>query len=228
MLKILFIDVNPYVIDAKQLNDVVWNNLSKNKIIDKYLGIEPALEKYFEKHKSLFNCQDEYLKLLDSKDYQDLVNQWNTFYLIALENYLTKNGLPQTFINLFNDTAQNNIELVLVTNNNNFVDIAKQIKSLCKLNITLLKLDHFETLEIDTLLDYASEENASYDQIAVITQQTDCIDNLVKNNILTFSVGMNQLGSFENFVSLDNYSSVNLEEILYHYYEYNKKNNIGI
>ena len=222
MLRIIFMDVNPYVVDGKELNEATWNDLASSGILLQYINREPILTKFFEKKKSLFNFQDEYLKVLDSKLYQELVNAWDGFYQKELENYLNTKKIPSYFTKLLDDAEQNNIEVVLVTNNKNFENLDKKLKTILKKDINLLMISNFNTLDINLLLNYAAQANASYEEIAVITQQEATIKNLLENNIFALTVGNDFNVNARNFIHLESNENINLEEILYNFYEYVK------
>ncbi len=222
MLRIIFMDVNPYVVDGKELNELTWNDLSNSGILKQYENMEPALSKYFEKKKSLFNFQDEYLKIIDSKTYQDLVNLWNNFYQKELDNYLATKDIPHYFNKLLEETKESNIEVVLVTNNQNFIDLDKKLKVILKKDINLLMIANFNTLDLDLLLNYAAQANASYEEIAVITQQEDTLKDLLENKIFSLTVGDDFNVSNRNLIHLESSDNINLEQILYYFYEYIK------
>lgn len=229
MLRIIFLDIAPYIIDDEQLKIITWNALMHNETIDNLLVNNQALKKLFLKRKSLFKNQNIYLDVTDVKVYDELVKQWNEVYLHALNDYIQNQHNNENLIKLFNDANNNNVKIVFTTNNSNMLNLKDIFASIIKYNnVEFYKINNFSNFTADMIIDYASQFNVTFDEIAVITQSKESIEDLVNHNIFTMTVnGSNEMIT-NNFASLESNDSINMKQILYFYYEYKKNNNAGI
>lgn len=229
MLKLILLDVNPYLIDGKIINDSTWKILQEKNIIDGYINTYSDLEPLLRKNKSIFNFQNDYLSIIDVKIYDSLVQEWNKIYSSVLNEYIIKKEVNQTIFKLLKDAENNNIKIVFVTNNCNFVNLGQMFSVTYKeKGIDILKLSNFNILKTDFVINYASNFGIGYDEVVVVTQQTETIQDLIENKIFTITInGKNKMIS-TNFLSLENNESINIDQILYFFHEYEKNNKTSI
>ncbi len=229
MLKLVLLDVNPYLIDGRIVNELTWKDLEQQNVLSDFIDLFPELDNLFKKNKSLFNYQENYLSIMDAKSYDSLVQKWNVAYSQNVNNYINKKEVDQTVLKLVNDADENEVKIVFVTNNSNFCNLSQLFNKYYKeKRIDVLKLSDFCLLNTEFVIDYASNLGASYEEIAVVTQQSETIQDLVNNNIFTITIdGKNKMINY-NFVSLENNDQLNIDQILYFYHEYEKNSKTGI
>lgn len=229
MLKLILLDVNPYLIDGKYISDETWKTLEEKNIIDGFINKNNSLEPLLKKNKSLFNSQDEYLQVVDVKIYDEIVDEWNKTYSAILHDYMIKKEVNQAIFKLIQEAENNNVKIVFVTNNSNFENLGELFNQFYKeKRIDILKLNNFQNLTTQFVIDYASGLNVSYEEIAVVTQQEETINDLSSNAIFTITVNGNNEVVSDCFITLESYDEINIDQILYFYHEYEKCNNCNI
>lgn len=225
MLKMLFIDVNPYFIQGKIISSLTWSKLEARNFINIMVDKYPEVESLLTKRKSLFTDQGEYLKKINSTSYEEIAAGWQVDCEESIQEYIKTNPLHENIEKLLKDSLDGNIKVILVTSNKNYENVETLYPQIKKYKIKVIKLDDYSTLDSKFVIDYASNNDISFNEVGVITQLGQVLINLQQNNIFSFSIDSDEISNETNHTYVDDISKINLENLLFYFYDYEKKSN---
>lgn len=212
MLKIIFMDINPYVINCELINNNVWKSIIDSKAFESIIGDELSYIIY--KNYNLFENKDNYIEKIGVDKYHRLIDEWNIKFNIELDEFVKTPILDKVF-NFFKDAEDENIEIVLISSNPNLKNL--NIKWNLPTNVKIEIIPINKEIEAKALIDYSASRNISYDEITIITNSENTISNMEMNKIFCVTIN-NELKSTSELFVISNIESILFTSIVYNFY----------
>ncbi len=214
MLRYIFMDCNPYVVDIDKIYDEVWKSffdLKQNKTLSSiFNGIDKnEWYAFFENRKSL-------IEHLGQSVYDSVKSELILIFKKELKNYVKNYPLNENLNKFFLQAKENDAHIVIVSCNELMSEINKLYNMPNNVSIEIINEDHY--LTATWLVNYASNFNLTYEEIACITQVKKTINDMIKNNIFCVTVNDDKDVLKENGIVLSSIDELDYSNISYNFF----------
>ncbi len=214
MLRYIFMDCNPYIIDINKIYDEVWKSffdLDKNKAFSSILNKfgKDEWHTFFENKKKL-------IENIGQDTYESIKNEITHIFKKELKNYVKNYPLNEQLNNFFLEAKENDTNIVIVSWNMLMHEINKLYNMPDNIFVEIINDDHY--LTANWLVHYASNFNLTYEEIACITQVKKTINDMIENNIFCVTIDEDKDLFKEKGIVLSSLDELDYSNISYNFF----------
>lgn len=216
MLKALFIDLVPYIVDEAKLFEMAWKLTFVNDAT-KYLENPRIIELM---NKDLNNPEIQ-LKLhnyiVNAAEYEALIKNYaeHLFKLVnaAFEHF----SLNENVAKLIADAEKNQCMVIIMSSHTDYLVKLKHLQ-VFNSNIAFLETAIDAYITADALFKYTSEHNIAVHEFLCLTQESKTIIDMLKNGYFCATINNSDVTD-DNLYIINSLSDLDFESIRYNFYE---------
>lgn len=222
MLRYIFMDVNPYLINLEQIYKKAWEgviDLIRTKY-DNFVSIK-SLENTIKENIDIIDKKDEWINEIGEEKYQALIKLLKNSFDKVIDEYAMNNPINSILSTFFDDAKKENVTVIFVTSNFLLASKIQKLYTFPK-NVLFESIEANTHLEASSLVDYASKHGLTSDEFACITQVKDSLINMCENNIFCVTIGdKHDYSDFNTILCLDSIDDLIFSNITYNFYSKN-------
>lgn len=217
MLKCIYIDLFPYIIDDSKLSSIIWGKVKNNpKIID-WLKNKPEMVELISTNPAFFRNANLFQELLNPNDFKFFYDYWK---LEFRENLfiLTKNGFNDIIKDFFKSCYENNVKII-VTYNRDVCDNIEQLYPFLK-NVDFKYIPYEKVLNLEGFLKLNLENEFLINEVCVMTQKHEVLEKLQNNNFFVATINSNKSSAdSKNIYYFNDYKNLSYYDLSYSFYK---------
>lgn len=216
MLKLIFLDINPFLLVESKIIEKVWNNVLSWDQLEKMYRTKPELKEFLSTKPDPYTNMEQYLIQFTNDEYTSFLKFFNKCYFSVLEN-CGDECFNMNVIELINDAILGGINVVLLTQNNCLLKVV-EVLNLPK-QVSVISSGFSLDKEYNFLTQYCTESNIMCDEYITITTNEKTLIDMQRNEI--FCVTLNSDKNFKNSKNLyvvESIDDLNFGEISYTFY----------
>lgn len=224
MLKLVFLDANPYTIDRVFLNKKVWQNTMKwESFVDWFKDAED-LKYFLSKEKNPYTYKKEYLKHMSEKEYDVFLETFEYNCRVEIQDYVKEN-LQLRIGDFISAALESEAKVILLNRSKHLTDIEKLLGF--DQTITTLNVNYTDDKCFETLTEYCSNLNIMCNEYIYVSQNEESLIDMLRNNVFCVTLKNEKtIKKYDNLYIIDSIEDLNFGEISYKFYSKENDSNL--
>lgn len=186
MLKTIFLDLVPYIVDTKVIFNQTWKKLLGVQY-DEYLEKNDDIQELFKQDLLDPKVFDELKDIINDDDKADQLHKDFIKVVVDVENrYFSSFELPTPIKNLIEDAKNNDCSIVVVSWHTDYFERVKWVLDFG--NVSFLVVPEITWVSSTDLWKYTSSKNARVHEFLCLTQVQETIDDLVEKGFFCATI----------------------------------------
>lgn len=186
MLKTIFLDLVPYIVDTKVIFNQTWKKLLGVQY-DEYLEKNDDIQELFKQDLLDPKVFDELKDIINDDDKADQLHKDFIKVVVDVENrYFSSFELPTPIKNLIEDAKNNDCSIVVVSWHTDYLERVKWVLDFG--NVSFLVVPEITWVSSTDLWKYTSSKNARVHEFLCLTQVQETIDDLVEKGFFCATI----------------------------------------
>lgn len=183
MLKTIFIDIFPFIIDKTKIYELVWKKVLGDKY-DKFLSSE-TLNKFISLDLKKSNVMNEFIEAYDNEEEaKKIIDEYVETKVRCTKQYFQDFEFPEFFIRLAEDAKTKDCSVVITNDNEYYSNVIKTLK--LPENVYIYDEKHVDNVcDIEEKL---AKNNISIDEFIYISNNKDKIEQLVEKGFFCVKI----------------------------------------
>ncbi len=217
MLKCIYIDLFPYIIDDLKLSSIIWTKVKNNPKIIEWLKDKPKMVELIDDNPAFFKNANLFEELLSPNDYKFFYDYWKLEFRDNLFA-LAKNGLNPIINDFFKNCYENNVKMI-VTYNRDVCDNIGQLYPFLK-NVDFKYISYEKSLNLEGFVKLNLENEFLISEVCVMTQKPEVLEHLQSSNFFVTTINSTKLNSNDkNIHYFNNYKNLSYYDLSYSFYK---------
>lgn len=215
MLKAIFIDIFPFIIDKTKIYESIWKyvlgdeyeSFLASESLNKFISLDLVKEKIQEEFIIKYENQEKAKQIIE--EYTESKKQYIKKYFASFE-------FPEFFIKLAQD-AKNEECSVVITNDNEYYQQAIKSMKLPENTSTCLQ---FGLKDIDNIEEIMAQKNISIDEFMYISNDESKIEQLVEKGLFCVKISEGDSDSSDVTI-LNSIDDLTFGNLAFRFYDWN-------
>lgn len=217
MLKTIFLDLVPYVIDTKVIFNQTWKKILGSHY-NEYLEHDDDIQELFKKDLLDQQVFDQLKNLIDDDEKALQLHKDFIKTVVDVENrYFSTFELATPIKNLINDAKNNDCNIVVVSWHTDYLERIKWVLNFD--NVSYLVVPEITCVLSTDLWKYTSSKNARVHEFLCLTQVQETIDDLVKKGFFCATISKVDKYSGTNPYVFSSFQNLDFETLRYNFIE---------
>jgi len=217
MLKCIYIDLFPYIIDGSKLATSIWIKIKSNPKIVEWLLDKPKMRELIAQNPSFFKSLEDFKELLSPIDFNFFSDYWKLEFKESLA-ILAKNGFNKIIKDFFESCHENNVKIIVTYNRDVCSDVG-QLYPFLK-NVDFKYIPYEENLNLEGFIKTNLDNEFLMNEVCVITQNPDILKKLQSNKIFVATIDSSKLSNDDNNIYYFNdYKNLSYYDLSYSFYK---------
>ena len=183
MLKTIFIDIFPFIIDKTKIYELVWKKVLGDKY-DKFLSSE-SLNKFINLDLKKTNVMNEFIEAYDNEEEaRKIIDEYVETKAKCTKQYFQDFEFPEFFIRLAEDAKTKDCSVVITNDNEYYSNVIKTLK--LPENVYIYDEKHVDN--VSDIEEKLAKNNISIDEFIYISNNKDKIEQLVEKGFFCVKI----------------------------------------
>ena len=217
MLKYIFMDINPYIVNLNEIYEPSWKEVIQI-IENEYPNLVSldVLKDLIRREPYIIDQNTQWLDEIGQDKYNIIAKILKDKAIDNLSKYVKSHPINPILSTFFADAADDNVKIILVTSNFMLTSIDK-LYELPK-NVSVESIEASTYLVSESLVDYASKNDLTCDEFTCITQVDATIKDVSGSNIFCITINTNKKYDNDKILYLNSIEDLIFSNIKYNFY----------